>query len=654
MTTCLVGFMSLLGSLSCSGPDPIGPRQDTLRPAPMLAVGSAGPCTRVHVQIVGGTTAQASFAADSGCATGLALVGAGAVGYVKNQRKVSIPVRVANRGPGGRDAPILVVLPRDSGVVTAPSTVTARVVESNADSVGGAGGADAGAAFWTLLENGGTIPGDSTPIRTLQLIVPNKTTAARISFEIRAELPDSALPIIHDQMTFAAESLFVIEDSLAPGYDYYRRMIGIWLRPEADGTAFRALLEKYGASLAGGSSFARLFILRFPDPGPTWTDVKALLDSLHGEPIVRVAGPMTRRGGVGRVDGRFPSDGGFTRQAWIDGVAELWAPSAIRAPQAWACENGQYPGSAPPAIHLLEAEVPTSAVPPDLVDYSAARVPFPPGGQEVSSQQRTIGLSADSLFWVGHAAAVASLAGSRADNMLGIAGMVWGGRLRALGIGARNYVETGTAGTALVNGILPRLAGESPRVVVSTIGIGLSNDTVAVEYLRAGLARLFDSVPGLLWVQTTGNERLNRSLANLRAQPIRSAAMDRALLELRAAGYADRILFVAGTSPGNVAWDDGNVGSGFYLGHTGLAAPAKGVWAATTTGTLAFGNGTSFAAPLVAGTAALLLAAGPVTLTGPAGGLPGAREPGRDPGLGDGAARAPHAGAGFPGTGVPA
>lgn len=613
MTTCLVGFISLLGSLSCSGPDPIGPRQDTLRPAPMLAVGSAGPCARVHVQIVGGTTAQASFAADSGCATGLALVGAGAVGYVKNQRKVSIPVRVVNRGPGGRDAPILVVLPRDSGVVTAPSNITARVVESNADSVGAAGGADAGAALWTFLETGGTIPGDSTPIRTLQLVVPNKTTAARLSFEIRAELPDSALPIIHDQMTFAAESLYVIEDSLAPGYDYYRRMIGVWLRPGADGTDFRALLQKYNANLAGGSNFVGLYILRFPDPGPTWTDVKALLDSLHREPIVRVAGPVTRRGGPGRVDGRYPTDGGFTRQSWIQRAIGLWAPLAIRAPLAWGCENGRYSGSTPPLVYQLEAEVPSGSVPADLASYSGARAPFPPSGQEVSEAQRTMDIAADSLAWAGHAAAVSSLLAARAENGLGIAGMVWGGGVRAVGIGARNYVETGTAGTALVNYILPLLASESPRVVVSTTGIGLSNDTLVVEYLRIGLADLFARVPGLLWVQATGNERLNRSLADLQAQPIRSAAMDRVLLELRSQGFADRILFVAGTEPGNTAWlgTSPGSGSGFYLGNTTIAAPAEDVWAATTNGTLAFGNGTSFAVPLVAGTAALLLARDP-------------------------------------------
>lgn len=609
MTTCLVGFISLLGSLSCSGPDPIGPRQDTLRPAPMLAVGSAGPCARVHVQIVGGTTAQASFAADSGCATGLALVGAGAVGYVKNQRKVSIPVRVVNRGPGGRDAPILVVLPRDSGVVTAPSNITARVVESNADSVGASGGPDQGAAFWTLLGSGGTITGDSTPVRTVQLVVPNKTTAARISFEIRAELPDSALPIAPNRTLFPEEGAYSLKPGLShdPDAVYYRRLIALWLKPGVTGPAFRAVLERYAAELVGGDPSDGLMILRIADRGPSWTALTAVLDSIRAEQAVDFAGLYRNDENPGRPQSRYPAEGaGMHRSAWLT-APSLWAFRATRANSAWGCENGQYSATVP-AIGIIEEEFIDDAL-ADVNVVSTVRAAF----VRSDTIQTVRNVAGDSTYAIRHSTWSIGALAARGDNGSGSVGMIWGAPVRQYEIGTRNGRFPQSFLAAFVTELVPAIIAQRPRIVSMSLRYVYSNDTVAVRRIKRSLRHLFTSVPELVWFQAAGNYEEDYTLAQLQTIAVRDMGLSRALWELHAEGFSNQIVFVAGTQPGNRKWSesDPNRRSSFLRGATPIAAPAIEVMTLSTDGTPMLSGGTSIAAPLVAGTAALLLSADP-------------------------------------------
>ncbi|MGH9258724.1 MAG: DNRLRE domain-containing protein, partial [Acidimicrobiales bacterium] len=92
---------------------------------------------------------------------------------------------------------------------------------------------------------------------------------------------------------------------------YFRNIVGIVFDDTTRGATIRAVLERFGGVIIGGSpSTGRsgAYIVQVPDPGPTFGALDSLLTRIALEPGVRYGTRVTYRGLI-FIDGRFPTDG---------------------------------------------------------------------------------------------------------------------------------------------------------------------------------------------------------------------------------------------------------------------------------------------------------------------------------------------------------
>ena len=181
-----------------------------------------------------------------------------------------------------------------------------------------------------------------------------------------------------------------------------------------------------------------------------------------------------------------------------------------------------------------------------------------------------------------HATLVAGIIAARGDNGVGGVGVSWNARIMPLKfIGPGGSGPTSAAIAAINYATMMRQRGVNLRVINASWGGGPYNAALDTAIRNAGNA-------GILFVASAGNSGLNDDLSFSPNYP--------------AAYTAANIISVAATDRRDTLWWSSNYG----LTRVDLGAPGVDIFS-TVPGGYGTRSGTSFAAPFVAGTAALAL-----------------------------------------------
>lgn len=367
--------------------------------------------------------------------------------------------------------------------------------------------------------------------------------------------------------------------------------------PETSVELRTQIVESVGGSVIGGVPFPEVPFLEGPylvRVGTTSAEgLGRVVDALRAEDGVLAVGRLIEVAPLYRK----PSDGnGWTTwQTFPDSAdGDNGYLEAADMPQAWGCTVGG--GSATIAvvdesIGLPQDLQPNVAIPPTS---------SVPGGSD-------------------HGTGVASIVGARGDNGIGMAGVAWDTRLHLIDFAQPAGSLPGQTTAASLHGLITAVAGGA-RVINASFGINWSNRPTG----RLNPASASDSADALDLANYI-LPQLQRAIAFTGHDPLFVIAAGNdgvsafwSGLPILADSMPDRVVVVGAAE--NAPFDAQNrlpLRSNSNRGRlVELVAIGEDVGTLTSNGSFLPWSGTSFAAPQVTGTAALLLSLHDLTAAG--------------------------------------